>query len=1034
VPQWQWAKPTAQTGTKQPSVSPNMTPMNAAPMTPMSPVDQRIAGLQDRMSTMPTTQMPQADTSAFSLDQIFGKGQNMMKPQIWVDFGTGLPTGQQVTEQMPQVREWIAQWLWETGKINRSQLKVMLEAVPQDQRVSVVENLINLWTQIEWLNYEPEQQPNQFDKAKDRVNSVLWEEWTQGFEVAGRRFDMTQPMRTAAMAWIDAMEWVSEAFARRQAKIDDIINAELSWEQTKTRSNIQALFQSMGFWWDIVSEWFMAWLKVLDQAMWWAGSALLSKVGETEAAKQWLAMLWEWLEKYNEYAEQNPVAARDIDAMLWAADFMLNFVWVGLTGKWVQQARRATRATGTTDMQKIISRTPLAQAEEIAKIAKVIEPEVWFLDKAISQVAKIDPQTANTLRKNKWLVVYGDAQWWNTETVSQGVLDTLQKNMDRFSEAGQAYTAIRESWQMVDMQPIKNRVTDALKKEWITVSPAGELIFPAWLKKFDSADQKLIKEAVEAFLKEGDAVEVWKFLDGRMLLSKQARFDANITKSKDATDYIKRLRGEISDEAKKQIGGLSQADKVYAGINDSVDGLLREFYTSQGTQKGNITSKIKQIMRRLDSDPQKQALLRTVPDIDDKLKYLSVMDDLAKSQWNKVATYMASTLPLWWFVAGWPIGWALWFLASTYFAGWDVVKNLLLKFGKWWDDIAKKIANKVSKQQKLLDNEQKIIQEAIENARQSAPELLWLPAPTATPIAPWWLPQQWAISPMPQGTRQVIEWWQQNVRMPWTQRSLDPTNIDDIVPTSSIQFNIPTIKASSSVDELVNFANKNRDKIDKLDLSALDDAIQMKDKNRITWILRNSNLIEQPKAPTSIDMWYKSDDIVPPARTSNLDIGTESVMLKAPEDALIQEARKYKSAEEFVKNQNIIYRGWSSEGMYYTTDKSIAEDFAKNRWWVVKEYILPKWVKKIDYNDVPGVEFKDIDNYTVWRYALPRKKTILDFMENDLEKDYTKATKWAKDNWYDIITFPTEWEIRTISSDIVKEKSQLKQIREQANK
>jgi hypothetical protein len=87
-------------GTKQPSVSPNMTAMDAAPMTPMSPVDQRLAGLQDRMSTMTRTQMPQADTSAFSLDQIFGKWQSM-KPQIWVDFGTGLPSVGQV-QQTPQ--------------------------------------------------------------------------------------------------------------------------------------------------------------------------------------------------------------------------------------------------------------------------------------------------------------------------------------------------------------------------------------------------------------------------------------------------------------------------------------------------------------------------------------------------------------------------------------------------------------------------------------------------------------------------------------------------------------------------------------------------------------------------------------------------------------------------------------------------------------------------------------------------------------------------------------------------------------------
>lgn len=177
--------------------------------------------------------------------------------------------------------------------------------------------------------------------------------------------------------------------------------------------------------------------------------------------------------------------------------------------------------------------------------------------------------------------------------------------------------------------------------------------------------------------------------------------------------------------------------------------------------------------------------------------------------------------------------------------------------------------------------------------------------------------------------------------------------------------------------------------------------------------------------------WYKSiDDALSAMYDDMKTLPKKDVQM----DSLYQEAKKYKSADDFVKWQKVLYRWWKWESKYYTSDKNVATDYAKYRWWAVSEYVLPKWSKKIDYNDIPWVKFKGINDYEVGKYALNKKKTILDFMEKDLEKDYTAATKRAKKNWYDIITFPTEWEVRAINDNIVKNKSQLGKIREEANK
>jgi hypothetical protein len=47
---------------------------------------------------------------------------------------------------------------------------------------------------------------------------------------------------------------------------------------------------------------------------------------------------------------------------------------------------------------------------------------------------------------------------------------------------------------------------------------------------------------------------------------------------------------------------------------------------------------------------------------------------------------------------------------------------------------------------------------------------------------------------------------------------------------------------------------------------------------------------------------------------------------------------------------------------------------------------------------------------------------VLEFMNSDVENDYTFAEDYAKLMWYDAIKYPTEWEIRIINASKVKPK------------
>jgi len=120
-----------------------------------------------------------------------------------------------------------------------------------------------------------------------------------------------------------------------------------------------------------------------------------------------------------------------------------------------------------------------------------------------------------------------------------------------------------------------------------------------------------------------------------------------------------------------------------------------------------------------------------------------------------------------------------------------------------------------------------------------------------------------------------------------------------------------------------------------------------------------------------------------------------------------------------AKEDVVLYRGGKDIGSSFSTSEDIAKDYAKNRSGEVKKYTLDKNSKIIDYKNIPGVKYQNINDYNVQDFT--NGKTVLDFMEQDLENDYTKAEKWAKDNGYDVIQFPTEAEMRVLSQNKIQE-------------
>ena len=129
------------------------------------------------------------------------------------------------------------------------------------------------------------------------------------------------------------------------------------------------------------------------------------------------------------------------------------------------------------------------------------------------------------------------------------------------------------------------------------------------------------------------------------------------------------------------------------------------------------------------------------------------------------------------------------------------------------------------------------------------------------------------------------------------------------------------------------------------------------------------------------------------------------------DDALLAEARKYKSADEFVED-NILYRwetwwGWN----YYSTDFEFARDFTQTG---KDSEVIKRWVLKSDIY----------------------KKDILPFAWS--EDEITKTLSEAKKKWKKAILV-SEWKnqpnsVFVFDKTALKTEDQLRKIRDEANK
>ncbi len=189
-------------------------------------------------------------------------------------------------------------------------------------------------------------------------------------------------------------------------------------------------------------------------------------------------------------------------------------------------------------------------------------------------------------------------------------------------------------------------------------------------------------------------------------------------------------------------------------------------------------------------------------------------------------------------------------------------------------------------------------------------------------------------------------------------------------------------------------------------------------------------------------------------------------MFQEKDNHLYEEARKYKSAEEFISNSDVVYH-WSrasignaqltpwlkgSRGGGIYTTKDVQQ--ASNYWDINTRYITSN-ARKFDFDSMRKKDIIDTiqswlekNNIAVnrdwdllvtkyWRldFEYWKDKYALNSLLMDLKNDWISQERFFTDMWYDLVNL-WDWEKQIVvyNPSVLKTKDQLRQIREEANK
>jgi hypothetical protein len=487
----------------------------------------------------------------------------------------------------------------------------------------------------------------------------------------------------------------------------EVLNSTIGEKALQTIGQLAALP------FDVLNEGLKAGYNTLPEGAREGLESGLKAVAETEGGQAGLQALGKGVEVYQEWANNNPREAQNLEAVVNIASVLPIGAGakVGVrAGETAVKPLMEIAEQGIKGSVKSLERAGTGIGKGALKIVGDIAEKTPNIGKyGVSQATGFAPETIETIIKTPGAFTKEEMSKISRESVFGKVNERVTKMMDDLSDTGKAYDPIRTSGEYVTID--KKFIPEMLEKYGFKVING----------KIASTTKSLTREksdisALQNFMDNwGDktVLEADEFLNMRKDLTELAKFGSISGKTGASETIAKGIRNELNTRYRQEIPGLEELDNQFSSRIEELGKVKSIIFDKQGNIKSNAISTIANLTGK-GKEQQLKELKKIIPDIEEQVNILKAIQDIEATQGQKVGTYLRGTAGM---AGGFGVGGPVGALVGAIVTSPTVALEILKAYGRMKNlRMTDSIISKMKAGTQLVAKEQKIVQEAFEDA------------------------------------------------------------------------------------------------------------------------------------------------------------------------------------------------------------------------------------------------------------------------------------------------------------------------------
>jgi len=332
-------------------------------------------------------------------------------------------------------------------------------------------------------------------------------------------------------------------------------------------------------------------------------------------------------EIYQDFKQKYPTAAENLESVINMGDLLL-------MGKGSQIAKPAIEK-GVVAAKKAIPKVGEIAKTTVKTPAKKTGQLISF---GTSQFTGLNPKTIKTIIKDPKLYEEAEKRLITRESLGEKLSSGIKQRLDDLKSTGKEYDKLKASDQVAKIGEID--IKRKLLEKGIDVSDGKIKVDLGSDIQLSNVDQKGLEEVLD-LINGKENLTAKEVLNLRTRLSNLSKFEQGKTNA--STVIAKELRKFVDDVAKKDIKGLSELDAQFAPEVKFLNKIKKDYLNADGTMKDNALSKIASLNNR----GKEELLKRTekiIPELSREIKALSAIEDVELAMGQKVGTYLKAGL------------------------------------------------------------------------------------------------------------------------------------------------------------------------------------------------------------------------------------------------------------------------------------------------------------------------------------------------------------------------------------------------------